>query len=273
MDPREWIERYRVAWERADAPGAAALFTEHGVYRSHPFREPERGRDGVEAYWRRVTETQRDARVRFGHPIVDGRRVAVEWWTTMHDDGPVTLPGVLVLRFDERGLCEELRECWAYTDAIIEPFEGWGEVGGNGADGAAGADAADAREAAPAWIEGYTRAWRALDAEAVAPLFSDDVVYRSHPFRPPRHGRAGALAYTREAFEDEQDIRPRFGRPVCAGSAAAVEYWAVVREGGVPSTLAGCDVIRFDRDGRCRELREVWHLEPGEREPPPGWGE
>jgi hypothetical protein len=39
-----------------------------------------------------------------GRPFVDGSRVAVEWWTTMVDDGDeVTLPGCLLLTFEADG--------------------------------------------------------------------------------------------------------------------------------------------------------------------------
>ncbi len=36
-----------------------------------------------------------------GQPIITVDRVAVEWWTTMidPDDGEITLPGCLLLRF------------------------------------------------------------------------------------------------------------------------------------------------------------------------------
>ena len=37
-------------------------------------------------------------------------------------------------------------------------------------------------------------------------------------------------------------------------------------------TLPGILMLRFAADGRCEELREVWHMQPGTRQPPPGWG-
>jgi hypothetical protein len=46
--------------------------------------------------WTKSTADQEHVRVRFGEPIVDGDRVAVEWWTTLRSEGgPVTLVGVL----------------------------------------------------------------------------------------------------------------------------------------------------------------------------------
>jgi hypothetical protein len=49
-----------------------SLFTEDASYRSSPFREPFRGHDEIRAYARRNAGSQRDKRVRMGHPSVDG---------------------------------------------------------------------------------------------------------------------------------------------------------------------------------------------------------
>jgi hypothetical protein len=123
----EWLEHYRSAWEDRDPDAAAALFTEDAVYRSSPFREPHLGRDGVRAYWARATASQSDVNVRLGRPITEDGRTAVEWWTTMRDaNGEITLPGILFLRFDAGGLCEELRETWMVAEERREPHTGWG---------------------------------------------------------------------------------------------------------------------------------------------------
>jgi hypothetical protein len=41
---------------------------------------------------------------------------------------------------------------------------------------------------------------------------------------------------------------------------------------GEEITIPGCLLLRFAPDGRCEELREYWHVEPGRYEPPDGWG-
>ena len=63
-----------------------------------------------------------------GRPFVDGDRAAVEWWTTMDDsdDGEVTLPGCLLLRFAPDGRCTALREYWHLEPGRHEPHDGWG---------------------------------------------------------------------------------------------------------------------------------------------------
>ena len=99
-----WLEAYRQAWEEADAHAIPGMFTQEATYRAHPLGIPHTGHDGIAAYWTRATAGQRDIRVRFGDPIVDGDRVAVEWWTTMHAGGdPVTLVGCLFLTFAADG--------------------------------------------------------------------------------------------------------------------------------------------------------------------------
>jgi ketosteroid isomerase-like protein len=127
MDVRAWIEAYGRAWREGDEAAAASLFTENGVYRSHPLREPHVGREAIRAYWRGATFTQEQLDLRFGEPIVAGSRAAVEWWATMREDGEdVTLPGILVLRFAADGRCEELREAWHYEPGRRDPPGGWG---------------------------------------------------------------------------------------------------------------------------------------------------
>ena len=127
MNVHEWAEEYARAWREKDADAVVALFTEDAEYRSSPFREPSVGSDGIRDYWTRATSVQEDADVRMGTPIGEGDRVAVEWWTTMRDEGEeITLPGCLLLRFAPDGRCEALREYWNVEPGIHEPHPGWG---------------------------------------------------------------------------------------------------------------------------------------------------
>jgi limonene-1,2-epoxide hydrolase len=123
----DWIDAYARAWRERDPDAAAALFTEDAIYRSHTFREPHRGSDGIRAYWSSATADQAEVEVRMGRPITAGSRVAVEWWTTMREgDEDVTLPGCLLLRFASDGRCEDLREYWFLEPGRHVPHEGWG---------------------------------------------------------------------------------------------------------------------------------------------------
>lgn len=124
-----WIEAYGRAWETGDDQAVGELFTDGAAYWSHPFRQPFHGRDAIRAYWREATGSLTGVSLQFGRPIADGPRAAVEWWAILRSDqGTVTLPGALVLRFDPNGYCEALREYWHLDQhrAIPAP-EGWGQ--------------------------------------------------------------------------------------------------------------------------------------------------
>jgi ketosteroid isomerase-like protein len=121
----------------------------------------------------------------------------------------------------------------------------------------------DAAAAARAWAEGWSRAWPAADADAVAALYAEDAVFYSHPFRnqqPPGD-------YAAWAFADQAAAECRFGEPIAAGDRAAVDWWAVItlRDGSV-ETIAGTSLLRFRADGRVIEQRDAWASEPGRRE-------
>jgi hypothetical protein len=119
------------------------------------------------------------------------------------------------------------------------------------------------------WAEGYERAWEAGDPDAAAALYAPDCLFRSAPFRGPEL----PLAYTRRVFPEAEASDVHFGEPVEEGDRAAVEWWAtLVTPDGGEQALAGCSLLRFDAEGLVVEARDYWHLEPGGRDPPPGWG-
>ena len=123
-----WSEAYLQAWETADTAAAGALFSQDASYRSNIFEEPHGGRKGVEDYWTAVTSVQSDVKVWMGSPVIEGDRVIVEFWTSMLAGGEdLTLPGCLLMRFNENGLCSDLREYWQTLPELRDPWPGWGE--------------------------------------------------------------------------------------------------------------------------------------------------
>lgn len=127
MTVSDWLAEYRRAWIERDPDAAAALFSEGAPYREQPYQEPFLGPSGVREYWARVTATQEDVELQYGTPVVEGNRAAVEWWVTMRNGGAeVTLAGEFMLRFDENGLCQELREYWHFAEGKLQPPPGWG---------------------------------------------------------------------------------------------------------------------------------------------------
>ena len=107
MTLEQWVDRYRRAWETADADQVVDLFTPDASYRSSVFRDPYIGSDAIRQYWQRGADGQREVAVHIGRPVITSGRVAVEWWTTMIDPdyGEITLPGCLLLRFAPDGRC------------------------------------------------------------------------------------------------------------------------------------------------------------------------
>ena len=121
---RRWAEGYRVAWEAGDPGAAAALYAPDCVFHSAPFREPERPLD----YTRRVFPEATAEDVRFGEPVEEGDRAAVEWWAVLvtPDGEEQALAGCSILRFDEAGLVVEARDYWQLKPGRREPPPGWG---------------------------------------------------------------------------------------------------------------------------------------------------
>jgi hypothetical protein len=106
-----WAEVWARAWPAADVESLDALYADGAVFYSHPFRERQAPRDYV--VW--AFEDQAEAECRFGEPLVDGDRAAVDWWgvLTLRDGSVETLAGTSLLRFDADGLVTEQRDVWA----------------------------------------------------------------------------------------------------------------------------------------------------------------
>jgi hypothetical protein len=123
-------------------------------------------------------------------------------------------------------------------------------------------------EAARRWVEGWSNAWPAADADAVAALYADDAGFRSQPFRDLQSPRA----YAEWAFSEQDEAECWFGEPFVAGDRAVVEYWGIVRYQGRDETIAGVALIRFGPHGRVLEQHDYWNAQEGRVEPPEGWG-
>jgi SnoaL-like protein len=94
-------------WRDHDVERIDALYADACVFRSAPFRATQVPREFVE--W--AFSDEESAEVRFGDPIVEGERAAVEWnaVSTLKSGEVERLAGVSVLRFDADGLVVE--EC------------------------------------------------------------------------------------------------------------------------------------------------------------------
>ena len=99
------------AWPIGDAAPVTALYADGALFSSHPFRGRQLAREYVE--WAFADQVK--AECRFGAPIVDGDRAAVDWWAAITSrDGTVeTIAGTSLLRFRDDGLVVEQRDVWS----------------------------------------------------------------------------------------------------------------------------------------------------------------
>lgn len=131
MDTRaaatRWAETWQRCWEAGDPDPVVALYATTARFTSQPFRAIDEGRRSIGSYVRAAFAEEAEVHARFGTPVVDGARAAVEWWTDLLEDGePVTLAGTSVLRFDPAGLVVEQRDTWNMAPGRIEPPLTWG---------------------------------------------------------------------------------------------------------------------------------------------------
>jgi hypothetical protein len=115
LDVEDWLERYGRAWSERDPDAAARLFSETATYHETPFDPPAVGRDAIRLYWADVPLTQADISFRGRILAVAGQTAIAAWkatFTRRHTGAQVELDGIFLLRFDDRGLCDELREWW-----------------------------------------------------------------------------------------------------------------------------------------------------------------
>jgi hypothetical protein len=91
------------------------------TFYSHPFRAPQ----GPAEYAEWALADQQGAECRFGEPVVDGDRAAVDWWAvvTSNDGSLQSLAGTSLLRFDDEGRVVEQRDAWADADGRHELLE------------------------------------------------------------------------------------------------------------------------------------------------------
>jgi len=108
---RRWARTWAEAWPRQDVAAIVALQAGDGVHWASLFRRYD-GPDGLREYVAECfAEEVAPAETWFAEPWVAGDTAGVEYWTTIHlADGPTTICGCTVLRFDAGGLVTEARD-------------------------------------------------------------------------------------------------------------------------------------------------------------------
>ena len=129
------------------------------------------------------------------------------------------------------------------------------------------------RETAQDWLDRYVGAWTSYDPRDISGLFSDDVVYRYHPYDEPIVGRAAVVAsWLGDDASGTASTRDAPGTYQAEYAPVAVDGDTVVatgttryREvpgGPVVRVYENCFVMRFDGAGRCREFTEYYLRRP-----------
>ena len=123
---RLWTETWTRAWAARDVEAIVALYADNAQYLAYPFRPPDEGVDGVRSYLTRTFGEEDNIECRFGEPVSNGNRAAVEWWASWTEGGEeITLAGTTLLRFDDRGLVADHRDYWNQFEGRRPPYPNW----------------------------------------------------------------------------------------------------------------------------------------------------
>ena len=129
------------------------------------------------------------------------------------------------------------------------------------------------REEVNLWLGRYVEAWKTYDRDKVEALFAEDMTYRYHPYDDPIEGRDAVVESWLEAGEssdasgrDEPGTYEAFYRCVAADGDMAVAVgsssYRDSPDGPVARVYDNCFVMRFDGEGRCREVTEGFMKRP-----------
>jgi len=117
------------------------------------------------------------------------------------------------------------------------------------------------------WLSEYVTAWESYDADAIGALFSDDAVYRWHPWDEPDKSAHGREAIVASWLEDQDaagswaaEYRPWLVHESRAVAVGVSRY--LDADGSVEREYHNVFLLGFDGDGRCREFTELFMLRP-----------
>jgi ketosteroid isomerase-like protein len=119
------------------------------------------------------------------------------------------------------------------------------------------------------WLAAYVEAWRSYDAAAIGDLFSEDAVYRYHPWDEPTPSEVRGRDAIAASWLGDRDAEGSWSaeyRPwlVSGNRAVTVGSSRYLAADGttVESEYHNVFLLTFDDDGRCREFAEVYMKRP-----------
>lgn len=115
-----------------------------------------------------------------------------------------------------------------------------------------------------AWLDSYKVAWETRDADKAAALFTADATYQDEAFSPPHVGTAGIKEYWSKVTAGQRDVAFQY-KVLSVQGNTGIAHWSAqfkVADSNPATTIAldGVFLLEFDATGKCRSLREWWHL-------------
>jgi len=123
---RRWVTTWERAWAANDVEPIVALYDDSVAYRALAFRAPDLGIAGVRRYLEENFGVEEEVECRFGQPIVQDGRAAVEWWASWVEEGQtITLAGSTFLRFGPDGQIVDHRDYWNQAEGRAPAYPDW----------------------------------------------------------------------------------------------------------------------------------------------------
>ena len=110
-----WLLSYGRAWQARDAIAFSELFSLDAIYHWTPFREPQLGRQAIASAVGAAFSGQRDIQFKSSLLAGSSEPYVAHWsceFTRIASGRRIKVDGIFLLRFDDRGRCQEFREWW-----------------------------------------------------------------------------------------------------------------------------------------------------------------
>lgn len=113
------------------------------------------------------------------------------------------------------------------------------------------------------WLAAYEQAWEELDPDRAVLIFTEDATYQVDPYSEPHVGHTGIHDYWATVTNDQRDVD--FSAEVLAlNGDTGIAHWHsefIQVSSGARVTLDGIFVLQFSAQGKCRGLKEWWHVQ------------
>jgi hypothetical protein len=129
--------------------------------------------------------------------------------------------------------------------------------------------------AVQAWLDRYVEAWKSYDPGAIGDLFSEDAMYRYHPYDEGEAVERGRGAIVRSWVEPDGSASQRDEpgtydghyeawavdgrRAVAVGTS---EYWSDGSRTEIRDIYHNVFLLEFDAEGRCSSFTELYMARP-----------